>query len=101
MILYSNYVSFVALLQKEYHKIFQQVFVGYVVLMVKEMSWIRRFRDRFSSVVEIILVLTQWDKANTLYIENVVYICFKISFAYFACQLYLKSSKSYVRQTHD
>ena len=48
---------------------------------------IRRFRDRHSSVMEVILVLMHsqwWDKVKTPYMEYVVYICFKISFAYFA-----------------
>ena len=50
---------------------------------------IRRFRDRRSSVMEEILVLTHrhwWDKANTPYMEYDVYFSFKISFAFFACQ---------------
>ena len=49
----------------------------------------RRFRDRRSPVMEVILVLTHlrwWDKANIPYMEYVVYICFRMSFAYFACQ---------------
>ena len=65
---------------------------------------IRRFRDRRSSVMEVSLVLTHihwWDKANTPYMAYVVYICFKFSFAYCACQLYLNSSKSYVRHTYN
>ena len=41
-----------------------------------------------------------WDKADTPFMEYVVYICFKISFSYSACQLHLNSSKSYGRQTH-
>ena len=48
---------------------------------------IRRFRDRFSPGMEVILVFTHsrwWDKANILYMEYVVYICFRMSFAYFA-----------------
>ena len=39
--------------------------------------------------MQVILVLTHsdwWDKANTLYKEYVVYILFKITFAYFASQ---------------
>ena len=42
--------------------------------------------SKHSSVMWVILVLTQshwWDKANTWYMKYVVYICFKISFAYF------------------
>ena len=45
---------------------------------------ISRFRERRSSVMEVILVLTHshwWDKANTTYMEYVVYICFRMSFA--------------------
>ena len=48
-----------------------------------------RFRDRRSPVMEVILVLTHsrwWDKAYIPYMEYVVYICFRMSFAYFACQ---------------
>ena len=51
--------------------------------------------DRRSSVMQVILVLTHshWvGKDNNPYMEYVVYICFKISFAYFACQGYLNSS---------
>ena len=53
---------------------------------------IRRFRDKHSSVIEVILVLTHshwWGKADTPYMEYVVYIFFKISFAYFACHYIL------------
>ena len=31
----------------------------------------------------------------------VVYICFRISFAYFACQEYIQSFNSFGRQSHD
>ena len=54
--------------------------------------------------MEVTLILTHsdwWDKDNTPYMEYVVNICFKISFVYSACQLYIKSSTSYGRQTHD
>ena len=56
----------------------QGVYIVRVILMVS------MFRDRHSSVIEVILVLTQshwWDKTNIPRME-----CFKISFAYFACQ---------------
>ena len=63
----------------------------------------RRFWDRRSSAIEVNLVITHshWlDKANTPYMEYVVYICFKIFFAWFACQQYLKTSKFHCCQTH-
>ena len=57
--------------------------------MFPETVTIRWFRDRRSPVMEVILVLTHsrwWDKVNIPYMEYVVYICFRMSFAYFACQ---------------